>query len=76
MSLRFAPNAIRSPISRVRSVTLTSMMFMIPMPPTNNEIEAIATKTAWNIWVTWPVVSAISVVVRTVNGLILPLATR
>ena len=31
-SLRDAPTAIRTPISRVRSVTVTSMMFMIPMP--------------------------------------------
>ena len=34
MSRRFAPIALRMPISRVRSVTDTSMMFMIPMPPT------------------------------------------
>ena len=33
-----APTAIRRPISRVRSVTLTSMMFMIPTPPTTSEI--------------------------------------
>ena len=30
---RVAPSALRTPISRVRSVTETSMMFMIPMPP-------------------------------------------
>src|SRR6185369_15228294 len=29
-----APSALRSPISRVRSVTATSMMFMMPMPAT------------------------------------------
>ena len=34
MSTSRAPTAIRSPISRVRSVTDTSMMFMMPMPPT------------------------------------------
>ena len=34
MSRRRAPRALRTPISRVRSVTLTSMMFMTPMPPT------------------------------------------
>ncbi len=33
MSISRAPMAIRMPISRVRSVTLTSMMFMTPMPP-------------------------------------------
>ena len=38
MSRRFAPTALRTPISRVRSVTETSMMFMIVMPPTSNEI--------------------------------------
>ena len=30
-----APSAFRIPISRVRSVTDTSMMFMMPMPPTS-----------------------------------------
>src|ERR671926_132849 len=33
MSLRRAPIALRTPISFVRSVTLTSMMFITPMPP-------------------------------------------
>ena len=42
MSRRLAPMAIRKPISRVRSVTETSMMFMIPMPPTINDTEAMA----------------------------------
>jgi hypothetical protein len=39
---RRAPIAIRSPISRVRSVTETSRMFMIPMPPTSSKIDATA----------------------------------
>ena len=30
--------ALQMPISRVRSVTDTSMMFMIPMPPTSSEM--------------------------------------
>ena len=34
-----APTAIR--ISRVRTVTLTSMMFMMPMPPTSDETRAM-----------------------------------
>jgi hypothetical protein len=34
------------PISRVRSVTLTSMMFIITMPPTTSEISAIVPATA------------------------------
>ena len=34
MSRRRAPSALRTPISCVRSVTLTSMMFITPIPPT------------------------------------------
>ena len=41
ISAGVAPSALRSPISRIRSVTETSMMFMTPMPPTSNEITAI-----------------------------------
>ena len=37
-----APIARRRPISRVRSVTLTSMMFMMPIPPTNRLTAATA----------------------------------
>ena len=37
-----APIALRMPISRVRSVTVTSMMFITPMPPTSSEIAATA----------------------------------
>ena len=33
--------ARRIPISRVRSVTDTSMMFMMPMPPTSSDTEAM-----------------------------------
>ena len=47
-----APIASRMPISRVRSVTLTSMMFMMPMPPTTRLIAA----TAVTIWVSKVVV--------------------
>ena len=46
MSRPFAPIAMRMPISRVRSVTETSMMFMIPIPPTRSEIDAIARRAA------------------------------
>ena len=35
---RVAPMALRMPISRVRSVTETSMMFATPIPPTTSEI--------------------------------------
>ncbi len=34
MSFLRAPIAFRTPISRVRSVTLTSMIFITPTPPT------------------------------------------
>jgi hypothetical protein len=34
--------ALRMPISRVRSVTETSMMFKTPIPPTGKEIAATA----------------------------------
>ncbi len=37
MVRRFAPMALRTPISRVRSATETNMMFMMPMPPTNSD---------------------------------------
>jgi hypothetical protein len=40
MCRRLAPTAIRIPISRVRSVTDTSRMFMIPIPPTSREMDA------------------------------------
>ena len=35
MSRRRAPSALRTPISRMRSVTETSMMFITTMPPTS-----------------------------------------
>src|SRR5829696_2098004 len=40
MSRARAPTLIRRPISRVRSVTDTSMMFMMPTPPTMREMAA------------------------------------
>ena len=36
-----APSALRTPISRMRSVTDTSMMFITPMPPTSSAITAM-----------------------------------
>ena len=39
-----APTARRMPISRVRSVTETSMMFMMPTPPTTSETLATEPK--------------------------------
>ena len=45
MTRSLAPMALRMPISRVRSVTDTSMMFMMPMPPTSSEMPAMAVRT-------------------------------
>ena len=47
-SLRRAPTALRMPISRVRSVTLTSMMFITPMPPTSSEMAATSPSSVVN----------------------------
>ncbi len=49
MSRFFAPSARRMPISRVRSITVASMMFMMPMPPTTSEIAAIRPRNTMNI---------------------------
>ena len=38
-----APNALRIPISLVRSVTDTSIIFMTPIPPTKSEMAATNT---------------------------------
>ena len=53
MSLRLAPSALRSPISRVRSLTTISMMFMITMPPTTSDRATMPTRTAKMPLVTW-----------------------
>ena len=42
---RFAPIALRTPISRVRSATDTNMMFIMPMPPTNNDSPVMSNPT-------------------------------
>ena len=56
MSPRRAPTAMRMPISRVRSVTDTSMMFITPMPPTISEITAMAEISSVSVWlVDWMV---------------------
>ena len=46
MSERRAPSALRRPISRVRSVTTISMMFMMTMPPTTSDSATTPTSTA------------------------------
>ncbi len=39
--LLFMPNALRIPISRVRSINETIIMFIIPIPATKRDIAAI-----------------------------------
>ena len=46
MSRRRAPSALRRPISRVRSLTTISMMFMITMPPTTSDMATTPTSIA------------------------------
>ena len=62
MSRGRAPTAMRMPISRVRSVTETSMMFMMPTPPTNSEMPAIEDSIMVSVPVMMPSTLAISVV--------------
>jgi len=47
-----APRDLRKPISRVRSITVTSMMFIIPMPPTSKEMAAMPESSAVSVPVT------------------------
>ena len=56
MSRCRAPIARRMPISRVRSVTDTSMMFMMPMPPTSSDTAAML---ASSVVMTFEVASAV-----------------
>ena len=65
MSRSLAPTASRIPISRVRSVTDTSMMFMIPIPPTRRETEAIAPSSRLMIRVEASATASISERLRT-----------
>ena len=46
MSERRAPSALRRPISRVRSLTTISMMFMMTMPPTTSDSATTPISTA------------------------------
>ena len=50
--------SLRRPISRIRSVTETSMMFMTPMPPTSSEIAAIPASSAVSVLLTEPAVES------------------
>ena len=55
-----APSALRMPISRVRSVTDTIIMFIMPMPPTSREMAAIAVRIATTMLIMLVMVSSIS----------------
>ncbi len=46
MLRRVAPMALRMPISRVRSVTETNMMFITPIAPTNSEMPVTSRPTS------------------------------
>ncbi len=59
-----APTAMRTPISRVRSVTDTSMMFMMPMPPTRSETAAMLASSVVSVLVPCSWALAISVRLR------------
>ena len=65
---RRAPIAMRIPISRVRSVTETSMMFMIPIPPTSNDIDATAASSSVMASLALSEACAISLRLRTVKS--------
>ena len=62
-----APTALRMPISRVLSETLTSMMFMIPMPPTSSEIDASPASIAVSVPRIVPSRLSVCACVNTVN---------
>ena len=54
MSRRVAPSDLRMPISRVRSVTVASMIFIITMPPMTSEIPTTGKATAATVPVIVP----------------------
>ena len=59
ISLSLAPKAFLKPISLVRSVTETSMIFIMPMPPTIKEIAAIPPKAKVKTEVIWEIVDKV-----------------
>ena len=67
MSMPLAPTLILKPISLVRSVTLTSMMFMMPMPATSKENAAATTRITVMVSMVLPIVSIISCCERIVK---------
>ena len=69
MSRGLAPIASRSPISRVRSVTDTSMMFIMPIPPTISETQATAASRAETVRVDASCAATMEAAVATLNPL-------
>ena len=65
ISWRLAPMALRKPISLVLSVTDTNIIFIIPMPPTNNEIAAIEPQSMDIVLVVASKVALMSAIFRT-----------
>ena len=61
-----APRDFRTPISRVRSVTDTSIIFIMPMPPTTREMAAIPASTPTKILIILVMESSSSDMVTTV----------
>ena len=60
MSMPLAPTDMRKPISFVRSVTETNMMFMMPIPATRREKAAATTKIIVMVSIVEDMVSIIS----------------
>ena len=71
---KVAPRALRMPISRVRSVTDTNMMFMIPMPPTSSDIAAMLPSSTVIVPVVSVIVAIKAVMFLTVKSFSTPAA--
>ena len=67
MSLFLAPMAFRKPISRVRSVTVVNIIFIMPIPPTTSEIPATAAKRVVKVPVTEEAVAIIEASVQNIK---------
>ena len=65
MSRPLAPRDLRMPISLVRSVTDTSIMFMMPIPPTSREMAAMRVRMAMSRFTMESMASIISAEVMT-----------
>ena len=70
MTRSLAPSALRMPISRVRSVTETIMMFMMPIPPTSKLMPAMTVNTRMTMLTIEVMVSSISPMLTTIKPLL------